>query len=391
MSVRAHDACSPSSLARRLACPGSMAAEEGLPDLPSKYSEEGDIAHELLEALVGQGHRPKGYLDYPGMYTSVKVAVDWVNKHIEDGYKLYCEVRVYPSSWLGRDDTKGYADIVLVKGDHAIVADYKHGVGTVVDPIGNTQLLALAAGVVVDPTIHQPGSGTSSVSLVIIQPRAIRTESIRSWDLSMEELREECDVIKAGLAAMVPWATSAGPQCKHCKARMGCPARTGAYNNLEVEANEMRSSGEEPSAELLAGILDRAPFTRAFLDDMAQLASARISQGVAVPGYKLIKGVGRRKWGLEDEELMKKFKSMKLTLDECAPRKLGSPAQIEKIEKLTIKQRANLTKLWCSTTGKDKLVVETAAGEALVFDSSEAFADFTEAEEAEIIETVTFI
>jgi len=368
-----------------------MAAEEGLPDLPSKYSEEGDIAHELLEALVGQGHRPKGYLDYPGMYTSVKVAVDWVNKHIEDGYKLYCEVRVYPSSWLGRDDTKGYADIVLVKGDHAIVADYKHGVGTVVDPIGNTQLLALAAGVVVDPTIHQPGSGTSSVSLVIIQPRAIRTEFIRSWDLSMEELREECDDIKAGLAAMVPWATSAGPQCKYCKARMGCPTRTGAYNNLEVEANEMRSSGEEPSAELLAGILDRAPFARAFLDDMAQLASARISQGVAVPGYKLIKGVGRRKWGLEDEELMKKFKSMKLTLDECAPRKLGSPAQIEKIEKLTIKQRANLTKLWCSTTGKDKLVVETAAGEALVFDSSEAFADFTEAEEAEIIETVTFI
>jgi hypothetical protein len=50
-----HHPFGPSSLHRRLACPGSLAAEIDIPEESSVYADEGTFAHDLLAQCLEEG------------------------------------------------------------------------------------------------------------------------------------------------------------------------------------------------------------------------------------------------------------------------------------------------------------------------------------------------
>jgi hypothetical protein len=50
-----HSPYGPSSAARWIACPGSVQAQEGIPDTESPYAAEGHAAHALAEKALKTG------------------------------------------------------------------------------------------------------------------------------------------------------------------------------------------------------------------------------------------------------------------------------------------------------------------------------------------------
>src|SRR5688500_2727457 len=59
----AHSDCGPSSLSRRMKCPGSRNAERGLPDRVSKDAAEGTVFHEVAAMCLEFGLEPDDFLD----------------------------------------------------------------------------------------------------------------------------------------------------------------------------------------------------------------------------------------------------------------------------------------------------------------------------------------
>ncbi len=51
-TLPAHDKYGCSTAARWIACPGSIAMCEGMPDTPSAYANEGTVAHEICAAVL---------------------------------------------------------------------------------------------------------------------------------------------------------------------------------------------------------------------------------------------------------------------------------------------------------------------------------------------------
>lgn len=127
----------------------------------------------------------------------------------------------------------------------------------------------------------------------------------------------------------------------------------------------------------IASFLDLKPLIDALFGDIQDLAFDQARAGITVPGYKIIKGPGRRKWALTEEELARKFKSLKIPKVEYLVTKMGSPAQVEKLEcvkAMSESKRNNIKTFYTKTLGKDVLVTESTSGDPVIFNSSEAFA-----------------
>ena len=388
---RGHAANGPSSLHRRLACTGSYAAELGKPDKGSSAANEGTRAHELLEKLL-RGGNPDGS-EPQEMITGVLEAIRWVEKFTAKGYALYVEVAVDPSSILGNPETWGTADIILVKENHLIVADFKYGKYPVA-AIGNPQLSAYAAGALASLQLK----GITVVTLAILQPRLPMGPTVSSGALTIGE----CEHVWADMAVKLGRIKSnptlvPGDHCNFCKARPDCPARLKALDKHTSDAFAIAEIAEKSGAansvaELtdgaLAEMLDRIPLLESVLADVRGEALARIHKGATISGYKIIRGRGGRKWSHSPEDLRKLLKSRGFTKVEMEVIKLVSPAQVEKLDKFkdfSDQKKANVNKLWEKTPGGEQLVTSETRGEALVFNSAEAFAKVeTEAKPAEI-------
>ena len=68
----------------------------------------------------------------------------------------------------------------------------------------------------------------------------------------------------------------------------------------------------------------------------------RLNSGQHVSGYDMQPGRSSKKWNESEEEIAKKLKAKKLKLDDIYPKKLISPAQALKLDKLTDIQKKKL-------------------------------------------------
>ena len=132
---------------------------------------------------------------------------------------------------------------------------------------------------------------------------------------------------------------------------------TGEGSLIEImQAGQV--SPETMSNEQIASILDALPMVKALTDQVEAEATKRAEATPgSVPGYMMGTGRGSRVWTHDAETTEKMLKGMRLTKPEIFPAKLASPAQIEKIEKLTARQKAKLQDEMITTMeGKAKLV-----------------------------------
>ena len=379
-----HALLSPSAAKRWLACPGSVRACEGLPSPDTRYSAEGTFLHAIAAkvltddldsaaSLVGTEGTEAGFT-----FTLDDVAAAQVDAYVAAvrgvvmlGGELRVEQRVALS-----DQCYGTADaIVWVTRDgdsfaELHVFDLKMGAGQFVVVEGNEQMLTYAAGELARLGRSGPG-GPQRIVLHIVQPRCLDGEgrAHRRWETDagtvFEHSRRIANVELNTIYATEPDATRvAGDHCRFCPAKDGCPALASAAMEAARElfpdtSDALQAVPVAPPAladlsnERLAAVLRAADAAEQWIASIRGEAFARAMRGQPLPGLKLVRGLGNRRWR-NDADTARAMAEH--GVEPWAPRVLASPAQIEKRHP---EMRSLVAKLTERPFTKPKLVSES--------------------------------
>lgn len=273
-----------------------------------------------------------------------------------------------------RDDTSGTADTTLKAWPIVLeVADYKNG-WNIVEHFGNKQLRAYLLGKAIESNFEY-----ARYRITVIQPNAEHEDGkIRFIECTAAELKafqkeyramvEACDVAadakgapkpgKDGKPVFAPeWgskylkaATDLDKKdwCMFCDAKTVCPAyifRRQAEASMDFQDEPEELEGPKTAADV-SRILAWKPMFDALFKAAYMWGLNDLTNGVAVPGQKLVRSKGRRKFKpLSVEELagilVRKYK---LTRDQIFRDELKTGPQIEKLlpKKLRDKYNAEL-------------------------------------------------
>jgi hypothetical protein len=348
-----------SNAERWMVCAGSVALSRGLPDIPSKYAEEGTLAHqyaeqELWRVLNEQCGVPApalSELDEALITEDMCEAVDVFVLEVMETLKRERtpDVRIWvehkfslnalnpPAKMFGTAD----AVVYLPKAKRLVVLDYKHGAGVIKEAAGNPQprYYALGALLEIEQQNLEYRGEIDTIESVIIQPRAphldgiVRREVIGYDDL----LAFSIDLLNLAKATLDPNAPLVpGPHCRFCRAAGACPAlqaEAQAVAQVEFAAlpTDVPPDPATLSDEFLAHILNNADILEDWLAAVRANVFAKLERGVDVPGWKLVPKRGRRQWSYDEQHVTNAVIALGLELDECyAPPKIRSVTQMEK-------------------------------------------------------------
>jgi hypothetical protein len=345
--MTAHAKLGASNAHRWLACPGSVSAEEGIPNTSSPFAEEGTVAHELAEQALGMAHLPPEDVkveDWP-RYASVKAnefldlyedqdMADFVRVYVEhvnslavgcDAFDI--EMRVSYEEWV--PGGFGTADAIIVKGDTLHICDLKYGMGVRVEAENNPQgmLYALGAWQMVELAFD-----IKRVMIHIVQPRL---DHISQWEISVPDLLRWAEWVKqraeetfADDAPRVPGEK----QCRFCRAKGSCAALQKMTQDIilaDFDDLENMPKVNTLTDDQLRRALEAKPLIEGWLGAVEGLVRDRLSNGGEFPGYKLVEGKSNRQWGNVEEA--EQFLDELIGSDLAFTRKIISPAQAEKV------------------------------------------------------------
>lgn len=365
----AHSRFSASNFEADTLCPGRRPMQAGLPDLGSKYADEGTAAHALLSDCVRDNQpaakmlgstyhvNTKAWPVTTEMAAAVQTAIDNIKEMVGDGM-LLSEQRVNYSTYLGvpTDQAWGTSDIIAMRGAELQVHDYKHGMGVEVDAEDNTQMKLYALGALQD--MRAMGEEPTSARLVIHQPRIKAAPS--EWVIGIADLeawghgeaRRACEEqqgaehMRTSLAmTQAEWGRvylrPNEKSCKFCKAKSTCPALRSVVAETvfespvcepgDFEKLDAASAPKHDDAAWLAAVLTKADLIEDYLKAVRAEVERRLLIGDAVPGFKLVQGKrGNRAWS-NAEEVETTLKAMRLKTEEMYDLKLISPTSAEKL------------------------------------------------------------
>lgn len=359
----AHSTLGPSKAKQWINCPGSIAlCEKAPPQAPNFAATEGTVAHSIAEKFV------TGKIDSLEMMAMIGTTVMEDGMEIEiieemfDGAVEYkelidadrkmlaatpgvmpvqghAEVRVHAKSV--DDRVWGTSDYILYKkGKKLIVYDYKFGQGVIVDPEENEQAALYLLGAM--ETVA--GAAFDELEVVIHQPRGRHADGpVRRWTASKEWL--ENFRLNAKMAAAETLRANArivaGDWCRWCTAKPFCPvvhkaAQESAMVTFSAVAPEIVKAADKLQEvrllpiEQLGKMLEWEGAVKALFESVKDVVRERLSQGLPVPGWKLVTGrEGNREWVSEDAVVAEFGPS--LGTDALFVKKILSPAALEKL------------------------------------------------------------
>jgi hypothetical protein len=172
-------------------------------------------------------------------------------------------------------------------------------------------------------------------------------------------------------------------QCKFCAAKATCPAlRDTVADVTQMDAaspDEFATSEPlQPNADnpdWLSVCLSRVDLIEDWCKAVREAAHKRLSDGLPVPGYKLVAGKrGNRAWSNAKtaEELLRR--TFRLTVEQAYDLKLISPTTAEKLKKDGVigeRQWAKVAELITQPDGKPHVAPESDSRPALTTSASE--------------------
>ena len=376
MSEHAHKAHSDfggSVIGRVIACPGSVPLCNSVPErLSSSYADEGTFAHALGERhLLARNFDAQQSIGdeiesdklaskkvvTTEMAAAVQVYLDAVQAEMvktEDAILLIEERFTLPISSAEEGEVFGANDALVYHPStgRMVVFDYKHGQGVSVSAEDNKQLKFYAAGA----ALSHPDWPIAELELVIVQPRARDADEqdipgVKPWPMDTFELLEfVAEVEQAVAAAKAPGApVAAGSHCRWCAAASVCPAKKEEviasigldFHDIEDIAAKALPLPKEMSTDKIAALLRGLDTLTAWANQVRDYAYGLLEQGVAVPGFKLVDKVGRRKW-IDNEAEIAAYLEMVYGVDgeDVMPRKLVTITEAERLVKARVTEKA---------------------------------------------------
>lgn len=379
----AHAKLSPSSAARWITCPGSVALSASVDqeDTGSSFAREGTLAHSLAEIEASRafglidrdGYREQyGYWDtqmqdefgadrwqqVDEMTEAAGGYIDLLEDHGAGqlGYSIFLEQRVN----TGVAQSWGTSDAVIVGTESIEIVDLKYGRGVEVDAVSNPQLMLYALGAVrkyadiVDPV---------SVTMTVYQPRL---RHIDTWTVSLDYLTRWRDEV-ARPAAREALSGSGHFQpsevaCRFCPAASICKPRADYVLSQDFEADPNALTTEE-----IAHILPKLSIIEKFVKDVSAEALRIAYSGDGVPGYKAVRSAPRRKI-VDEAEAVKRLQAAGYEPSAVQVPKMKPLGALEKLV-----GKGALPDILGDTLGKSegslKIVEESARGQAVTRDS----------------------
>jgi hypothetical protein len=300
----AHARFSASGSDRAFGCFGSLALEDGQPDIPSRYAMHGTAAHEVASWClepIQTGGMPLDPRSFLGRVITVKegegehyTEIDFeVDEEMCEAVETYCtnvminsrdavevehfvETKVQFGPIFGLEEGEGFgtsdhSEVVIDLSEGTIIGidDFKFGQGVTVMAENNTQMRCYAIGVLrelahlgpfdkVRMTIHQPRKDHESTEIITVDElmawaekvRTIYIPCIRKADLVFKTAFDAAllagnDPRTVGMNALHAKGLLQPSEkgCQFCKARYDCVARR------EMVANIVSSTPGAGSAE----------------------------------------------------------------------------------------------------------------------------------------------
>lgn len=357
-----HAKLSPSGAHRWLTCAGSVALEDGLPDTPTEYSEEGDCAHAVAAMCLNED-RPA--TAYTGRHVTIAPCKTYefredmaepVQRYVDFVKSLpgerFVEVAVPIGHITGEKDATGTSDTVLITEDleEIIVVDLKFGMGVRVVAEENPQGMLYALGAIEKFDVL----GTVKRARIIVhQPRL---DSVSEWDCTREALdifaKTAAVCAKTAMIALEFKANWVGKSndylapsedaCRFCKAKATCPGLSKFVTETVGADFETISAGEiTHNMPAIPAVHDAADLAKKMaaanlIEDWLKAVRAEVERRLLaaeeVPGYKLVQGrQGNRVWSDEKaaEEMLRK--QFRLPIEQAYNLELISPTQAEKL------------------------------------------------------------
>lgn len=341
---RSHALLAASRASRWMNCPPSARLEEKMDEsAPSKYAEEGTLAHELAEMTLRARFRlsPAGlctkeirglkknplYSDEMEKY--LDVYLDYVTEqyrvalHTTPDAVVLLEERLDFSRWV--EQGFGTGDAIVIADGTMEVIDLKYGKGVEVFAENNPQLMLYGLGAL---EAFDMLYGIDTVKLTIVQPRQ---ERIDSWNISSEDLYvwgEEEVKPKAALAYEGKGETKCGYWCKWCRVKPLCAKMAEA--NLDLAKDEFKDP-QLLSEDRLVEVFTQLPMLKDWAESVAEYLLKQAIAGKEVPGYKVVEGRTQRKWA--DETQVREILSVDHDPSEFMVTKLAGIPAIEKLLK----------------------------------------------------------
>ena len=332
--MTAHAKLSASGAHRWLACPGSVRAEDGLPNSTSPYAQEGVAAHELGEiALVGGTNCDEligtslpenpNHVVTQEMAEAVQMYVDVVRQL--DGEQLF-EERVDFSNWVA--DGFGTSDAIILNDTKMSIVDLKYGKGHRVDAQDNPQAILYALGAYSE---YKHLYEIETIEIIIVQPRL---DHISTWELSIDDLLKKGEWISTRAemtedpqAQRVPGEA----QCQWCKAKATCGALQKYTHDLiatDFDNLDRLSNPDTLTDDELRAAMDAKKLIVSWLDAVETAVTQRLAAGEQFGGYKMVAGRSSRNW---NDELQAATVLESVLGVRAWERKLQSPAKAEKL------------------------------------------------------------
>lgn len=352
--MTAHAKLGASNAHRWLTCPGSVFAEEGVPDKSSPFAQEGTAAHELAEMALRTGSAALDAFDDQEMADFVRIYVEYVQRLAQGSDSFKIETRVSYGDWV--PDGFGTADAIVVQGDALHICDLKYGMGVRVDAEQNPQGMLYALGAW---ALSEMVFDIKRVHIHIVQPRR---DHISTWEISVDDLlrwaewvKQRAEETREPTAPRVPGEK----QCRFCKAKASCAALQKLTQDVILA--EFDDLDNMPKANTLTDdqmrtALEAKPLIEAWLSAIETLVKDRLVSGQGFDGYKLVEGKSNRQWS-DDWQAAAKLVELIGNDKAYTPPKLITPAQAEKV--LGKARVSEIAPLITKPSGAPTLALET--------------------------------